>query len=262
MTSDPALVWVVAVAAGVLGLAVGSFLNVVAYRVPIGASVIRPPSACPACGHPIRARDNLPVVGWLALRGRCRDCQEPISVRYPLVEVGTAVLFALTVWVVGVVWSLPAHLFFVGATSVLILTDLDHKRIPNRILYPSIPIAVLLLGVGGVMDQRLGDFGRALLAAPVYFGFLLVIALVARGGFGMGDVKLAALLGLFLGYASWESLAVGAFLAFLIGGTISIVLLATGRRGRRDAIPFGPSLIVAAWIALPWGASIARWYLG
>jgi leader peptidase (prepilin peptidase)/N-methyltransferase len=145
---------------------------------------------------------------------------------------------------------------------VLILTDLDHQRIPNRILYPSTAVAVVLLASGAAADGTLGEVPRALGGGAIYFGLLLLIALVARGGFGMGDVKLAFLLGTFLAFRSWGSLWSGIFLAFLIGGVVSLLLLATGRKGRKDAIPFGPPLIVGAWAAVAFGEALVAWYLG
>ena len=190
-----------AAVAGMFGLLIGSFLNVVAYRVPLGRSVVAPPSACPACGHQIRRRDNIPVASWLLLRGKCRDCGSEISARYPIVEAATGILFAGTYLVIGATWVLPAYLFFVATTVALVLTDLDHKRIPNRILYPATVIALVLLVPGAAADGTLSDVPRALGGGGIYFGILLVIALVARGGFGMGDVKLAFLLGVFLAFA-------------------------------------------------------------
>lgn len=248
--------------AGVLGLAFGSFLNVVAYRVPIGLSVVRPPSACPTCKSPVRPRDNVPVVSWFLLRGKCRDCASPISVRYPVVEALTGALFAATVLVVGLVWALPAYLWFGAVTMALILTDLDHKRIPNRILYPGTVVGTVLLAVGSSIDGRFSDFGRAMVGGLIYFGGLFLLALIARGGFGFGDVKLAFLLGLFLTFRGWEHLLVGVFLAFFIGGLVAILLLVTRKKGRKDAVPFGPSLVVGAWVAIGFGLEIAEWYLG
>lgn len=252
---------IVAWIAGLFGLVFGSFLNVVAYRVPLGRSVAHPPSACPVCEAPIRPRDNIPVVSWVILRGKCRDCSIPISARYAKVEALTGVLFAATTLLIGLLWVLPAYLWFVAVTMVLILTDLDHKRIPNRILYPGSIAGLVLLSGGSALDVDLGDLGRAILGGLFYFLGLLVLALIARGGFGFGDVKLAFLLGLFTAYRGWDHLVVGVFLAFLIGGVISIALLLSGKRGRKDAIPFGPSLILGAWIAIAFGAEIADWYL-
>jgi leader peptidase (prepilin peptidase)/N-methyltransferase len=248
--------------AGLFGLVIGSFLNVVAYRVPLGRSVVSPPSACPECGHAIRWHDNLPVVSWLLLGGRCRDCEARISARYPLVEAATGALFVGTFLVIGSVWVLPAYLLFVAASVVLVLTDLDHKRIPNRILYPATVAAAVLLAAGAAADGTLSFVPRALAGGGIYFGLLLVIALLARGGFGMGDVKLAFLLGTFLAFQSWETLWSGIFLAFVIGGVVSLLLLVTKRKGRKDAIPFGPPLIVGAWVALVWGQQLVDWYLG
>lgn len=252
----------VTVVAGLLGLVIGSFLNVVAYRVPIGKSVVSPASACPACGHPIRWFDNIPVVSWLVLRGRCRDCGARISARYPIVEAATGALFAATYLVIGPVWVLPAYLLFAGTTMVLVLTDLDHKRIPNRILYPATVAAVLLLTAGAAADGTLDDIPRAVAGGGIYFGLLLLIALAARGGFGMGDVKLSFLLGTFLAFQSWKTMWSGIFLAFLLGGLVSLLLLVTRRKGRKDAIAFGPPLIVGAWAAISWGHELVTWYLG
>lgn len=252
----------VAVLCALFGLVVGSFLNVVAYRVPAGISVVRPPSACPKCGHPIRPRDNVPVVSWLLLRGRCRDCGEPISPRYPLVETVTAALFFAVPYAVGVSWVIPAYLAFVAITVALTLTDLDHKLIPNRILFPGTGIAAGLLLVGAVLEGELGAFARALGGGAAYFAALFVLALIARGGFGFGDVKLAFLLGIFAGYLGWGHVAVAGIGSFLIGGLLSIFLLVTRIRSRKDHIPFGPSMVLAAYVAVWFGDEIVDWWLG
>ena len=252
---------VVAGIAGLFGLAFGSFMNVVAYRVPLGRSVVNPPSACPACDSPIRPRDNLPVVSWFLLRGKCRDCGEPISARYPVVEAFTGLLFVVTVLIIGVAWVLPAYLWFAAVTIVLILTDLDHKRIPNRILYPGTVVGLVLLAGGALLDGGADDLGRGAMGGVFYFSGLFVLALIARGGFGFGDVKLAFMLGLFLAFRGWEHLLVGIFLAFFIGGLIAIALLLTRKKGRKDAVPFGPSLVLGAWIGIAYGLEIAEWYL-
>ena len=243
-----------------LGLIIGSFLNVVAYRIPAGLSVVRPPSACPHCEHPIRPRDNVPVVSWLVLRGQCRDCGEPISPRYPIVEAITGLLFGLTAGIIGSSWVLPAYLVFIAVTVAVTLTDLDHKLIPNRILFPGTGIGVVLLGGGALIEGELGSYGQALLGAAAYFLLLLVIALIAGGGFGFGDVKLGFFLGLFLGYQSWGVLLVGAFLSFFLGGVISILLLLFRIKGRKDAIPFGPYMVAGAYLSLVFGVGIVDWY--
>lgn len=244
------------------GLLVGSFLNVVAHRVPARRSIVTPASSCPHCDEPIRMRDNLPVVSWLALRGRCRDCGHPISWRYPAVEVATAALFGAIAALLGPVGALPAYLWFVALTFVLALIDVDTKLIPNRVLYPGGLVAAVLLAGGAVVDGEPAAFVRGLLAGGAYFAGTLVLAFVSRGGFGLGDVKLAALLGLFTGYRGWGILAVAVFTAFFLGGVVSLGLLATGRRGRKDAIPFGPFLVTGALVAIAFGRAIVTWYVG
>lgn len=251
-----------AVVGALLGLVIGSFLNVVAYRVPLEKSVVSPPSACPACGSQIRARDNVPVLSWLLLRGHCRDCGVSISGRYPLVEATTAVLFAAAAIVVGASWVLPAYWWFVGLGVALVLTDLDHKRIPNRILYPGTAVAVVLLAIGAISGGETAALVRGFGGGAAYFTFLLIVALVARGGFGFGDVKLAFVLGVFTAYQSWGALAVAVMAAFLLGGVVSITLLALGKADRKTAIPFGPSLIAGAFIAVAAGDRVMDWYLG
>lgn len=247
--------------AALLGLAVGSFANVVAYRVPLERSVVSPGSACPQCDHPLAWRDNIPLVSWLTLRGRCRHCRARISVRYPIVEAATAALFVAATYVIGALWVLPAYLWFVGVTVALTLTDLDHKLIPNRILFPSSAVGAILLGIGALIDGEVPSFGRALLGATAYFASLLIVALIAKGGFGFGDVKLAWFLGLYASYLGWSELIVAIFLPFAVGGVVSILLLVTGIKGRKDAIPFGPYMIIGAYLAITFGQQIADWYL-
>lgn len=253
----------IALLVGLFGLAIGSFLNVVAHRVPKDESVVRPPSACPSCDTPIAPRDNIPVVSWLLLGARCRSCGEPISVRYPLVEAATGLLFAATTLVIDLVWTLPAHLWFVALTVVLIVTDFDHFRLPNKILLPGTVVGVALLSIGALFDGRIDDIPRALAGGATYFGLMFLIALAARGGFGFGDVKLAFILGVFVGYAGgWGFVALAAFGGFFIGGLASVLLIITRLRGRKDFIPFGPPMMVAAWLTIAWGRPIIDWYLG
>jgi leader peptidase (prepilin peptidase)/N-methyltransferase len=246
----------------VVGLVVGSFLNVVVYRIPAGLSVVSPPSACPNCGTEIKPYDNLPVASWLLLRGKCRSCLTPISARYPLVEAANAALFYGVYRVVGLDWTVVAYLWFAAVTLALALIDFDTKRIPNRILFPGAFVGALLLGAGAVAEGELGSYGRSWITALAYFGGFLILALLVPAGFGMGDVKLAFFLGMFVGYVSWAALVVAVFGAVFIGGGVSILLLVTRRVGRKDAIPFGPSMVVGAWIAIAFGNEIARAYLG
>jgi leader peptidase (prepilin peptidase) / N-methyltransferase len=180
---------------------------------------------------------------------------------------GAAVAVAVAFgWQAGTVaggWALlPAYLAFGATTLAVTLTDIDHQLIPNRILFPGLGIAAALLVFGALLDGVAGNLVRALLASLLYFGFLLVVGLAARGGFGMGDVKLALLLGLFLGFVGWNALAVGFTLAILLGGIASVVVLVFTRKGRRGKFAYGPYLVAGAWIGLFWGPRIADWYLG
>lgn len=253
--------WLVASFTGVLGLVVGSFLNVVAARVPAGGSVMRPRSACPRCGHPIRNRDNLPVVSWVALRGRCRDCSEPISVRYPLVEAATGLLFAAVGWRFGADVVLPAYLFFAAISVVLTLIDLDTRRLPDAIVLPAYPVA-LALGVVTVGSHGWWPLERALIGGAVLTGLYLALWYITGGrGLGYGDVKLAGLVGGYAAWLGWGPLVVAGFGGFLLGGAVGVLLMAAGRAGRRTALPFGPFMLAAAWLAVFAGGTLSAAYL-
>ncbi len=247
---------------GLLGLAAGSFLNVVAERVPLGQRVTGPLPVCPACGHRARGGDSLPVLSWLWRRGRCRDCGTAISARHPMVEAVTAAAFAGLVLLVGATWALPGYWWAAGAAIALTLTDFDHRRIPDRILAPGIIGAVVLLGFGSFADGDPWAMARAAGGGASYFGLLLLVAAAARGGFGFGDVKFALLLGMVLAHRSWAVLLVGVFAGFAVGGLASVVLLAARRVGRKDSIPFGPAMAAGAALALAFGDAIIRWYVG
>ncbi len=247
---------------GLIGLVVGSFLNVVIHRIPNDMSIVRPPSACPNCGHPVRPRDNIPIVSWLLLRGKCRDCGHPISVRYPLVEVATALLFAGTTLVLGVSWALPAYLFFVAVTLALAVIDFDTKRLPNRVTFPGTIGGVGLLAIGAGIEGEWQSLLIGLAMGVGLFVAFLLLALAVPAGFGMGDVKLSFMLGVFTGYISIPSALFSVFAGFAIGGLISVGLLLSRRVDRKTAIPFGPSLVAGSWIAIAAGAGIVEWYLG
>ena len=247
--------------AGLLGLAVGSFLNVVIHRVPDGQSLIRPGSRCPHCGAAIRNRHNIPVLGWLLLGGRCADCRAPISARYPLVEAGTAALFVAVTVRFGLSWELPAYLYLAGVAVVLAVIDLDTMRLPDAIVLPSYGVAVGLLTPAMVAEGGWAAGVRSLIAAAALFALYYALATV-HGGMGFGDVKLAFLLGLYLGFLGWQFLAVGAFAGFVLGGVAGAVLLAAGRGTRKTKLPFGPSMLAGALLAIFAGAPIADWYLG
>lgn len=253
---------VLTVLCAVLGLIVGSFLNVVIHRVPLGESVVSPRSRCPRCGHEIGALDNIPVLSWLLLRGRCRQCQAPISIRYPLVEVLTSVVFVSMALRFGLDWVLPAYLYFGAVGVALALIDLDVHRLPDALTLPSYPVLGALLLLPTVADGLWGDFLRAWLAAAALFAFYFVLVLVYPSGMGFGDVKLAGVLGLVLGWLSWGVLVVGGFLGFLLGALVGGTLMVTRRAGRKSKIPFGPFMLVGAWLAVLFGDRVWDAYLG
>jgi len=248
-----------AIVAAVLGLAIGSFLTVVVDRVPKKESIVSPRSRCPHCGAEIRNRDNVPVLSWLLLRGRCRSCGARVSVRYPLLEAGTGASFAGVaivyprVYVIAMLCAFCAVMLAVGAI------DLEHRIIPNRITYPAFPVFAVAIVVGWALSQDL-DPVRAAIGALAYGGAFLLIAIVAPRGLGMGDVKLTGLIGLVMGSLGLRYVGVAAGAAILLGG-LGGVLALLGGRGRKSAIPFGPFLATGALVGVFWGARIADWYL-
>jgi leader peptidase (prepilin peptidase)/N-methyltransferase len=250
---------IVGILAAVLGLMIGSFLTVVVDRVPKHESVVRPRSRCPGCGAPVQVRDNVPVISWVLLRGRCRTCGERISPRYPLIEAGTAAAFVAVALVYEdtyVAGMLAAFTALLIAVSVI---DLEHRIIPNRITYPAFPVFAVVIALGWLFDRPL-DPARAGVGLLAYGGFYFVIAMIAPRGLGMGDVKLAGLIGLVLGALGLRYVGVAAGAAILAGGLGAIAALILGR-GRKAAIPFGPYLAAGALVAIVWGAPIAAWYL-
>jgi len=252
----------VVVCVAVLGLMVGSFLNVVVWRVPRGESVVAPPSHCPECDTPIAPFDNVPVVSWVALRGRCRTCGTHISARYPLVELSCAALWALMALRFGASWELPAYLVLSAALLALSLIDLETFLLPNRIVYPLSVAMVVLFGLPAVVDGAGSDYGRALLGGVVAFAFFLTIHLIAPRGMGFGDVKLSFSLGVALGWLSWGSVFLGLFLGFLLGAVVGVAVIATGLRSRKDHVPFGPFLAAGTIIAILVGQPLLDLYLG
>ena len=263
----------VAIIAGVFGVLIGSFLNVVVHRVPLKLSIVSPPSACPDCGAGIRSFDNIPVVSWLVLRGRCRDCRSSISLRYPLVEAGTGAFFALVAlwfWPTGTVnvtitiasgIVLVALLYLAAVSVVLGLIDIDTHTLPNRIVLPSFLIGLVLLSAATLVNSDYPALLRAGIGSVTLFLAYGVLAFAYPGGMGFGDVKLAAVLGLYLGYLGWSQLVVGAFAAFLIGGLFGLALMAFRRANRKTSIPFGPWMLTGAWGGALVGAPIAHGYL-
>lgn len=280
------------VVAGVFGLLIGSFLNVVAYRVPAKISLMRE-SRCPHCDIAIKPWHNVPVVSWIALRGRCANCKASISPRYPIVEAVTGLAFALVTWwglavydgLLGAtlpeylalptvdgtvqpadVWGLGlvivAYLYLAAVSILLTLIDLDTHRLPNAVVLPSYVVAGVLLALASLLTGDWMPLMRGAVGMATLYVFYFVLRLVRPDGMGGGDVKLAGVLGLYLGFIGWGALAVGAFAAFVFGGLYGVALIVLRRAGRKSAIPFGPWMILGAWVGLVTGESIARWYVG
>ena len=227
---------VVALAVAV-GLLVGSFLNVVVHRVPLGESVVRPRSRCPGCGTELAWYDNVPVVSWLVLRGRCRTCARPISVRYPVVELVTAAVFGLFAGRLGAVWELAAFEYLAAIGVALAAIDLDTRRLPDRIVLPAYLVTGLALGGAGLIERDWSALLRAALGGAALFAFYDVLAFIKPSGMGLGDVKLSGVLGMYLG------------------------LIVVGRAGRKSRIPYGPYMVAGAFAGVLWGAPIADGYL-
>ena len=240
--------------AGILGAIVGSFLNVVAYRLPRGESLAHPPSRCPNCGAPVQPYDNVPVLSWLLLRGRCRNCKEPISARYPLVEAGTALLCALVVVAKGADADAVIGIVLVLMLVPITLIDLDHRIIPNKITYPGFVLGVVLIAV---LDTD--SLVEHLIASAAAGGFLFVAWFLYPRGMGLGDVKLAFVLGIYLGRA----VAPAMFTALIAGTLIGAIIIARvgAEKGRKTAIPFGPYLALGGLVGLFAGDAIVDWYL-
>jgi leader peptidase (prepilin peptidase) / N-methyltransferase len=249
-----------AVLFAVVGLAFGSFLTVVVHRLPRGESVVRPRSACPNCGTQIRPRDNVPVISWIILRGRCRTCLAGISAEYPVVEGLTGALFVASILVFDDTATALMVGLFLGVMVAAALIDARNRIIPNRLTYPALGVFLVAVAVvwatGGDVDPV-----RAVLGLLVYGGALFVLALLSPGGMGMGDVKLAALVGLVLGALGWSHVGVAVLVAVLAGGMGALLALAMGR-GRKDAIPFGPYLAGGAVVSALAAPQIAAWYAG
>ncbi|HEX8102971.1 MAG TPA: prepilin peptidase [Solirubrobacteraceae bacterium] len=255
--TDGVLVMTVAMAAafaGVAGAILGSFLNVVIARLPVHESLVTPRSRCPRCETPVRPYDNVPVLSWLLLRGRCRDCAEPISRRYPLVELLTAVLLAAVVLAEGADRDVWLGLAFVLVLVPVTFIDLDHRIIPNRITGPAAVVAIALL-----LLTRPDDLTGHLIAAAAAGGFLLIAALAYPAGMGMGDVKLAAVMGLYLGRAVGPAMLV----ALVAGSVVGALIIARKgvQAGRKTGVPFGPFLAFGGLVALFVGDAMVDWYL-
>ncbi|WP_029145165.1 prepilin peptidase [Microbacterium luticocti] len=253
------------VAAGVFGALIGSFLNVVVWRVPRGMSIVRPASACPQCERAIAPYDNVPVLSYLVLRGRCRGCAAPISARYPAVEAGTAVWFAVVVWagLAGAypLAAVPVLLYWAAIGIALALIDLDHQKLPDVITLPAYIVTAALVVVASALSGEFTRLASAAAGLAALGGLYLLLHLGYPGGMGLGDVKLAGSLGMLLGWLGWPQLVVGGFSAFVVGGVFGVALMAVRGAGRRTRIPFGPFMLAGAWIGVFAGPALARLYL-
>lgn len=249
--------------AAVFGLVFGSFVNVLIYRVPRGESLVRPGSHCPRCGAPVRAWHNVPVLGWLLLRGRCADCAGPISVRYPLVELLTAALcvaVTLRLEQLDLRGALPAYLYFVVVAVALAFIDVEHRRLPNAIVLPSYPVLAVLLTFSAAWQHDWWALARAGIGAAALIGGFLAVALAYPAAMGLGDVKLAGLIGGLLAYLSWSALILGTFAGFLFGSVLGVALILGHRGTRKTSIPFGPFMVAGALWAVFGAATVARLY--
>ncbi len=250
--------WVLIPYVAVFGAILGSFLNVVVHRLPRGVSTVTPRSACPFCGAPIRARDNIPIVSWLLLRGRCRACSAPISVRYPLIELATGGLFVACLLRFGLTWRGAVAALFCALLLVLALIDFDHFLLPDKITLPGLLAGLALQPVhrfAGLTDSLLGVVtGAGALILLINFWYWL------RGeeGMGLGDVNMLAMIGAFLG---WQGAAVTLASATLLGTIFGLAMVALSRLGGRSRLPFGVFLAAGAMVALFWGDDLVRSYL-
>ena len=242
-----------AVLVGLLGLLVGSFLNVVIYRLPRGESLVKPASRCPGCGTPVKPYDNVPVVSWLLLRGRCRNCGATISARYPIVEALTAAAFVGTALTRGVDDDLAVWLPFVAMLIAVAGIDLDHRIIPNKILLPA-----AIWGLAATIAFRPDNIDDSLIAGGIAFGALLLTAVAYPAGMGMGDVKLAGVMGIYLG----SGVAPAMLAAFLAGSLIGLLIIAReGKDARKKGVPFGPFLALGGLVGVFAGPELVDAYV-
>ena len=244
---------------GVTGLAVGSFLNLCIDRLPRRQSIIKPPSHCDNCGQMLGVFDLVPVFSYLCRRGRCRYCDARIPVRSLVVEISTGLIFALFTWHFGLGIQLAMALVYVSMFLVIFVVDLEHLIIPNRVVYPGMIIALVFSGFWAGFEGFWPTIGivNALLGGAVGLLLMLLPFLVFRNGLGMGDVKLAGLMGMACGF---PLVLIALMLGILYGGLVAVVLLLMGVKGRREAIPFGPFLAGGAVLTMLWGGGILQIY--
>ncbi len=236
----------------ITGTCTGSFLNLCIYRVPAGETVVTGRSRCRSCGHHLNFYEMIPVASYFLLRGNCRHCGRSISPRYPLVESATGLLFVLAYLVHGCTWATIAAWFFISLLVVAAFIDLDNYIIPDGLVLAGLTGGILFALLQSVAFLINGLYG--LLIAGIV---MLAIAFVSRGGMGGGDIKLSAVMGLYLG---WQKVLVALLVSFVFGGVVGVLLLATGRKGRKDKMPFGPFLALGGIVAVLWGEKLLAWY--
>jgi len=233
-----------------IGMVVGSFLNVVIYRVPLKLSIIRPRSACPQCRHPIAERDNIPVLSWIILRGRCRHCHSPISVRYPLVEASTGVLFALTAWRIGPHFDLGVFLVLDGSLIALALIDLEHLLLPRSIVYPTLGAVIGWLVASAAYYDQWHRLQIAAVCGAAWFIVFWLLNFFSPRSLGYGDVRLSLVLGIALGWLGVGDVLIGFFAANLLGAIIGLTLIGFKKMSRDQPIPYGVYLAAGATLAV------------
>lgn len=245
----------------ILGLLIGSFLNVCIYRIPRGESIAYPPSHCTSCGNNIKSYDLIPVISWIFLSGKCRSCGEKISIRYALVELATAILFLLTYFRYGVSIFLLRYLILIPFLLVIAMIDYDTMEVYTTTTWLAIAMGAVLLGVNFYMREQVATYvyGALLGAGIIIIIILLSKLILGTEGMGWGDAEICGLCGLFLGF---KLTLIMIFFSFIIGGVIGVYLLRFKKKNGRSEMPFGPSIIMAAFLSILWGDKILNWYLG
>lgn len=245
-----------------LGLIFGSFATVAAHRIPRRETIVTGRSRCPSCGRQIKAYENIPVLSWLFLKGRCAGCGERISPRYPLIELGTAILFALAAAKFDLTVEAFIYSAFFWVLVVLTVIDLDHKLLPDRVVYPAFVVGWIALVAAALADSDAGRLTDAAMGALIFGGFFFLVAFIYPAGMGGGDIKLAFVLGTFIGYLGAPGLVlIGMFLSFLIGSVVGVGLMVASDKGRKTQVPFGPFLAAGTVVAILWGQGLLDLYL-
>ena len=245
----------------ILGLLIGSFLNVCIYRIPRGESIAYPPSHCTSCGNNIASYDLIPVISWVFLSGKCRHCSQKISIRYAMVELATALLFLLTYFQYGLTIYLMRYLILIPFLMVIAMIDYDTMEVYASTVWMAIAVGIFLLGVNFYLGQPMATYiyGGLLGAGIITFIIMMSKLILGQEGMGWGDVEICGLCGLFLGFKLTLMMM---FFSFIIGGMVGVYLLRFKKRKGKSEMPFGPSIIMAAFLIIIWGDKILNWYLG